>query len=178
MKRAVLTLPAAEARLVVGSPAAILTMPRQTARLVVGAPSVPLTMPGQRALLVCEDELAATFTTPTLVSWSVLVEDLGVPGARMSVVAVVTAGSPCRIKLTLIHASASEDYATKYSSPDQLTPHSAAMQFDVTAIGDRGLTYDLYWSWTSGNQSAGPTLVAAAAVYIPNNGEGDFPASG
>lgn len=170
-----LTLPRAEARLVVGSPAVSLRLPRHEARIVVGQPAVPLQMPRQTALLVCRDVLAASFTTPTLVSWSVLAEDLESGGARVSVVEVETAGSPCRVKLTLVHASASDDYATKYSSPEQLTPH-AGIFTTILAAADRGLTYDLYWSWTSGNESGGPDLLAAAAVYVPLTGEGDFPA--
>ena len=96
-------------------------------------------------------------------------------GARVSVVELTTAGSPCRVKLSLVHASASETYSTRYSSPDQLTPHTGIFT-TILATADRGLTYDLYWSWTSGNESAGPTLVAAAAVYVPLTGEGDYPA--
>lgn len=170
-----LTLPRAEARLVVGSPAVSLRLPRSEAELVVGQAPVPLRMPRQTALVVCRDVIAASFTTPTLVSWSVLAEDLEAAGARVSVVEVETAGSPCRVKLHLVHASASETYATKYSSPEQLTPHTGIFT-TIAAAPDRGLTYDLYWSWTSGNESAGPTLLAAAAVYVPLTGEGDFPA--
>lgn len=176
MSRVVLTLPRAEAKLVVGSPVVSLTLPRQAAVLSVGAPAVPLTLPNQRALLVCDDALDTDgFVTPTLTGWSVLAEDLEASGARVSVVELTTAGSPCRVKLSLVHASASETYSTKYSSPDQLTPHTGIFT-TILATADRGLTYDLYWSWTSGNESAGPTLVAAAAVYVPLTGEGDFPA--
>lgn len=150
-------------------------MPRQTAVLSVGSPRAVLTMPDQRALLVCDDELEASFTTPTLTDWSVLAEDLEAGGSRVSVVALTTAGSPCRVKLSLVHASAGETYATKFSSPEQLTPHTGIFT-TITAVADRGLTYDLYWSWTSGNQSGGPELVAAAAIYVPLTGEGDFPA--
>lgn len=175
MKAAVLIVPRAEAKLVVGSQVAVLTMPRQSAGLVLGSPAVPLTLPRQQALLVCEDELAATFTTPTLTDWSVLAEDLEAAGAKVSVVELTTAGSPCRVKLTLVHASASQSYATKYSSPDQLTPHTGPFT-TILATPDRGLTYDLYWSWTSGNESGGPELVAAAAIYVPLTGEGDYPA--
>lgn len=170
-----LTLPRAEARLVVGSPAVSLRLPRQTANLVVGQPAVPLQMPRQTAMVVCRDIIAPTFTTPTLVSWSLLAEDLEAGGARISVVEVETAGSPCRIKLHLVHASASEIYATKYSSPEQLSPHTGIFTTILAAL-DRGLTYDLYWSWTSGSQMGGPTLLAAAEVYVPLTGEGDFPA--
>ncbi len=169
-----LTLPRAEGRLVVGSPEAALTLPRQEAALTVGSPALALVLPRQDARLLCRDELPDTFTEPTLTDWSLIAEDLELSGARVTVVSVTTAGSPCRVKLTLVHASASEDYATKYSSPD--ANEHAGMATDITALADRGLTYDLYWTWTSGNETGGPTLVAAAAVYVPLSGEGDFPA--
>ena len=177
-----LTLPRAEARLLLGSPAVSVRLPRQEARLTLGTPAVSLVLPRQEARIVCRDELAATFTTPTLTAWSLLAEDtvdaIGAPACKVSVVAITTAGSPCRVKLTLRHASATQDYATKYSSPEQNTPHNNSVYVYISTGGDRGLTYDLYWSWTSGNESAGPTLLAAAAVYVPNDGEGDYPAEG
>jgi hypothetical protein len=142
----------------------------------IGNAAAVVGLDSSRALVTCSQIEEATFTTPTLVSWSALAQDNGSSGADVHFVTSVTAGSPCRIGFKLVKAG-TNDPRTGYSSPDQLTPHACSVD-GITAAGDRGQTYDLYWRWTSGNQSAGYALVASAAIYIPNNGEGDFPASG
>jgi len=139
------------------------------------SPPISVGVPDSFVSVACDDVIASTYTEPTLTDWSVLAEDLEGEGARVSVVELTTAGSPCRVKLTLVHASASEAYATKFSSPEQLTPH-VGLSATIRETTDRGLTYDLYWSWTSGNESGGPELVAAEAIYVPLTGEGDYPA--
>jgi hypothetical protein len=69
-----------------------------------------------------------------------------------------------------------------YSSPEQLTPHACMIGSLIPGAfiddADRGITYDLYWSWTSGMSSAAYALFAADAIYVPANGEGSFPQSG
>jgi hypothetical protein len=139
----------------------------------VGDGPVTVAVPDASVSVICLDPLESSFVTPTLTSWSVVAYDNELAGARVALIEAVTAGSPCRIKLTLVHAGASEQYATKYSSPDAQA--HAGMSTDILLPADRGLDYDLYWTWTSGNETGGPELVAAEAVYVPTNGEGDVP---
>ena len=150
-------------------------IPDNVISVLAESPAISVEVPGSFVSVVCDDVIASTYTEPTLTDWSVLAEDLEAAGTKVSVVELTTDGSPCRVKLSLVHADASETYATKFSSPEQLTPHSG-MATTILAAADRGLTYDLYWSWTSGNESGGPELVAAEAVYVPLSGEGDYPA--
>ena len=156
--------------------AAVCVLPDEGIAVSVGEEPVSVAMGPQAVTTVCDDVLSATFTTPTLTSWGLVAYDLGLPGARVIYTPVVTAGTACRVKFKLVDGAASEEYAGRYSSPEQNTPHLS--QVDITAVGDRGLTYDLYWAWSSGMSSASWALVAANAVYVPINGEGDFPASG
>lgn len=169
-------LPSQTATVLVADQAVSVAVPVSVASVLAASPSVSVEVPPSVVSVVCDDQIdVGGFVTPTLVDWSVLAEDLETSGARVSVVELTTDGSPCRVKLSLVHASASETYATKYSSPEQLAPHVGPFT-TILATPDRGLTYDLYWSWTSGNESGGPELVAAAAIYVPLTGEGDYPA--
>lgn len=172
MPRIEVTVPDSSIDVLIGDRAVDVVLAADPVSVAIKDQPVNVTLAPQFVDVLCDDVLASTFTTPTLTSVHVNATDLGAPGARMYFTAV-TAGSPCRVKFKLHHASATEDYATKYSSPEELTPH--ATQVDITTSGDRGLTYDLYWSWTSGASSAGWALFAAAAIYVPANGEGDFP---
>lgn len=138
------------------------------------SPAISVEVPGSFVSVVCDDLLESSYIEPTLVSWSVVAEDLGSSGARLSVVELVTAGSPCRVRLSLVHALNANARLTNFSSPEQLTPHSNIVM-TIIADADRGLYYDLYWEWTSGNQSGGPDLAAEAAVYVPTRGEGNVP---
>lgn len=156
--------------------AAVVVVPAASATVLAAAGPATVTVPTNVASVICDDALASSFTTPALTHWELVATDLGLAGARIVFSGSTTSGSPCRVKFTLTDAGATQDYATRYSSPDQTTPHD--VQVDVSLAADRGLTYDLYWSWTSGNEAGGPTLVAANAVYVPGNGEGDFPAEG
>ncbi len=150
-------------------------VPDSHVTVLAESPAISVEVPDSSVSVVCDDAIASTYTEPTLTDWSVLAEDLEAAGAKVSVVELTTAGSPCRVKLSLVHADAGETYATKYSSPEQLTPHDG-IAATIRTTTDRGLTYDLYWSWTSGNESGGPELVAEAAIYVPLIGEGDYPA--
>jgi hypothetical protein len=151
-------------------------IPDNVISVLAESPAISVEVPGSFVSVVCDDVIASTYTEPTLTDWSVTVEDLELAGARFKAVELTTAGSPCRVRLSLVHVDASQVYRTRYSSPEQNTPHDAGVQYDISDADDRGLTYDLYWSWTSGNESGGPELVAAEAVYVPLSGEGDYPA--
>lgn len=166
-------LPSQTATVLVADQAVSVAVPVSAASVLAASPSVAVEVPPPAVSVVCDQLDIGGFVTPTLVDWSVLAADLETDGARISVVELTTDGSPCRVKLTLMHDSASKDYATKFSSPEQLTPHTGPFT-TILATPDRGLTYDLYWSWTSGNESGGPELVAAAAIYVPLAGEGDY----
>ena len=169
-------LPTAEVAILAAGSAAVCVLPDEGCAVALGESPINVTVGDRSVGVVCDDVLAPTFTTPTLTSWSIVAEDLESLGARVHFQTNVTAGSPCRVKFKLVDGAASEEYAGKYSSPEQNTPHTEHV--DITTIADRGLTYDLYWAWSSGMSSATWALVAANAVYVPINGEGDFPASG
>ena len=168
------TLPQEWAAVAVGAQAAEVTVPDSSASVLAASPSVDVVIPEAVVSVICDDDLDSSFTTPTLTDWSVLAADIDSERARFSSVACVTAGSPCRIRFQLVNGS--KVHTTKYSSPEQNTPHIYGCQVDIVLVGDRGITYDLYWSWTSGNESGSWALVAAASVYVPADGEGDYPA--
>lgn len=168
------TVPDSAAAVLVAAGAVSVAVPDSAASVLLASPSVDVAVPASTAAVICDDALASTFTAPTLVDWHLVASDMLALGARVAFSDCTTDGSPCRVKFTLHHDDATKDYGAKYSSPEQNTPH--ANGFDITVTADRGRSYDLYWSWTSGNESGGPTLVAAGAVYVPLNGEGDFPA--
>jgi len=155
---------------------AVVTIHRGDAAVLIGNPDAVVSVDTTEAVVMCSQLAESTFTTPTLVSWEVLAQDNGSLGADVHFGPCVTAGSPCRVRFKLVLAG-SNDPRTPYSSPEQTTPHETSVT-DITAAADRGETFDLYWSWSSGQQTGAYALVASAAIYIPNNGEGDFPASG
>ena len=165
-----------------GSPPAILTLPASAARMQVGQPAAVMVAPDTEARLLCDDQLAETFTTPTLTSWTCVAEDLGPDWIHVHFSAV-TAGTACRVKFKL-SLTGHPDMRSGYSSPEQLTPHACMIGLLTPIPGsfisdsDRGITYDLYWAWTSGMSDGAWELVAANAVYVPLTGEGDFPQSG
>ena len=168
------TLPQDWAAVTIGAQAAEVAVPDSGVSVLAAAPSVEVVIPDAVVSVVCDDALASTFTTPTLTDWSVTALDLGPEGARFTSVACATAGSPCRIRFQLVNGS--KVHTSRYSSPEQNTPHVYGCLVDIESSLDRGVTYDMYWSWTSGNESGSWALVSAASVYVPADGEGDYPA--
>jgi len=163
----------------VASGAVDCVVPDGSVQVAIDSPPIEVTIGDRSIFSVCDDIIAATFTTPTLTSWSALAIDEGISGVSVELGAE-TAGSACRVRFKLVAAGAN-DLRSGYSSPDQNTPH--AVTIDATGVtiidpSDRGLTYDLYWGWTSGMSAGAYALVDTAVIYVPNNGEGDFPASG
>jgi len=143
----------------------------------VGSQPIAVTMGDTSATLLCDDIIASTFTTPTLVSWACTAEDLGLTLARVTFTNSVTAGSPCRVRFLLRLSSGTlHDQTTRYSSPEQNSPHVASC--NITEASDRGITYDLYWQWTSGMQSSAYALVAEEVIYVPVPGEDTVNAEG
>lgn len=168
------TLAEQTATVTVAAPAAAVAVPDAAVSVLAAAPSVAVVAPLTTVSVVCDDALESSFTAPTLTDWSVTALDLGPEGARFTSVACVTAGSPCRIRFQLVNGS--KVHTSRYSSPEQNTPHVYGCLVDIESSLDRGVTYDMYWSWTSGNESGSWALVSAASVYVPADGEGDYPA--
>lgn len=154
-------------------PSCNVIMPDSAVSVLIADPGVSVVMPDSSCSVICDDVLAATFTTPTLVSWHANAVDLGSLGCRVDFTNCTTAWSPCRVRFHLLD---SETYKTAFSSPEQLNPHEGSLT--ITGALNRGKAYDLRWSWTSGNESVTQELVLADAIYIPADGEGDYPAEG
>jgi hypothetical protein len=143
----------------------------------VGQPAAVMVAPDTEARLLCDDQLAETFTTPTLTSWACTAEDLEIDLALVTFTNSVTAGSPCRVQFLLrLSGGTLHDQMTRYSTPEQNYPH--AVSCDITESGDRAITYDLYWQWTSGMQSSSYALVAEDVIYVPGPGEDTVNAEG
>jgi len=142
-------------------------MPSSSVEIVATDSAINVEIPDRSVSVLCDDDLASTFTTPTLVSWSANAVDLEAAGCRVYFSAV-TAGSPCRVRFHLFDTETTQKL---FSSPEQNTPHST-IHF-ITEAYLRGQTYDLFWSWSSGNESVFHELVLADAVYIPASGGGD-----
>lgn len=176
----VATLPDRRVTVLAAQGAVACVLPDAGVTVSADSPPISVTIGDTATTILCDDVIAASYTTPTLTSWEALATDEGANGITVEFLAV-TAGSPCRVRFKLVAATAN-DLRSIYTSPEQNTPHEVVLDA-TTAVGiidpsDRGLTYDLYWGWTSGSETGAYALVAAAAIYIPNNGEGDFPASG
>lgn len=160
------------AAVLLDSPTATVMLEDTDASAMLDSPTAIVTIEDTSAMVVCDDVLAPAFTTPTLTEWHALAEDNGTLGALVTFTAT-TAGSACRVRFHLID---SETYKTAFSSPDQNTPHTGTLT--ITGTLNRGKSYDLKWSWTSGNESVTQELVLADAVYIPADGEGDHLSEG
>jgi hypothetical protein len=177
---ACVTLETNEVAVLAGGRAIEVKMPVGEATVLGESPPIDVGIADGTITVVCDDIISPTFTTPTLTSWAADSEDLGPDWVHVHFSAV-TDGSPCRVKFKLVH-SGSPDLRSGFSSPEQLTPHLCMIGSLVPGSyiddSDRGLDYDLYWSWTSGMSVGAYALVASGAVYIPATGEGDFPQSG
>jgi hypothetical protein len=155
------------AAVLLDSPTAAVVIEDTEASVLMDNPTATVTLEDTSALVVCDDVLALTFTTPTLTAWHANAIDNGSLGCTVYFTAT-TAGSPCRVRFHLIDT---ETYKGAFSSPDQNTTH--ASNVTITGTGNRGKSYDLKWSWTSGNEGVVQELILADAVYIPASGEGD-----
>jgi len=155
-------------------------VPDGSVQVAIDSPPIDVTLGDRSIVSVCDDIISPTYTAPTLTSWTALATDEGLNGITV-VFGAVTAGSPCRVRFKLTEATATVDQRSGYTAPEQNTPHAVTIDAtgaNIIASADRGLTYDLYWSWSSGMSTGAYALVAAAAIYNPIKGEGDFPASG
>jgi hypothetical protein len=174
------TLESNEVAVMANSRAVSVTVPDGFVTVAGEAAPIDVQIADGSITITCDDILSPTFTTPTLTSWACTAEDHGTGWVQVHF-AAVTAGSPCRVKFRLTKAT-HPDMRGGYSAPEQLTPHSCMIGPLIPGVYisdlDRGIYYDLYWSWTSGMSSAAYALVAADAVYVPSNGEGDFPSEG
>lgn len=177
---ACVTLETNEVAVLAGGRAIEVKMPVGEATVLGESPPIDVGIADGTITVVCDDIISPTFTTPTLTSWECTAEDLGPDWIHVHFSAV-TAGTACRIKFKLA-LTGHPDLRSGYSAPEQLTPHDCVIGSltpgSFISDSDRGITYDLYWSWTSGMSSATWALVAANAVYVPSTGEGDFPQSG
>jgi hypothetical protein len=174
------TLDSNEVAVMANSKAVSVTVPAGSVTVAGEASPIDVQIADGSITITCDDILSPTFTTPTLTSWWADSEDLGPDWVHVHFSAI-TVGSPCRVKFRLTK-STHPDLRSGFSSPEQLTPHVSMIGSLIPGVyisdSDRGIYYDLYWSWTSGMSSAAYALVAADAVYVPSNGEGDFPQSG
>lgn len=123
-----------------------------------------------------EDGVA--FVTPTLTEWHYASIDLGFSsGAKVEMINNITAGTPCSVTWKIQKVDGKNTYVYNFTptSPEANSPHYAIEY--ITDPLHRGFWYDLYWSWAVSGHGAGPnTLVAAAAIWVPNVGGG--PGSG
>lgn len=107
---------------------------------------------------------------PTVMFWSVYGLDNGDTNAIMMFQNCVTNGNPCQVKWRLVWNGII--YDTKYSSPEQNSPH--AVNVTIVNPSHRGRTYDLYWSWKTQDSTSDWQLIATNAVYVPRSGDGDI----
>jgi hypothetical protein len=142
-------------------------MPNSSVEVIASDRAISVEMPPSSVSVLCDDNLASTFTTPTLTEWHANAIDNGSLGCTVYFTAT-TAGTACRVRFHLIDT---ETYKTAYSSPDQNTTHASTVT--ITGTGNRGKSYDLKWSWLSGNEGVVQELILADGVYIPASGEGD-----
>jgi hypothetical protein len=174
------TLDSNEVAVMANSKAVSVTVPAGSVTVAGEASPIDVQIADGSITITCDDILSPTFTTPTLTSWACTAEDHGPDWVQVHFIAV-TAGSPCRVKFKLALVG-HPDMRSGFSAPEQLTPH-ICMIGSVVAGGyideaNRGLYYDLYWSWSSGMSTGAWALVDSAAVYVPLTGEGDFPSEG
>jgi hypothetical protein len=174
------TLDSNEVAVMANSKAVSVTVPAGSVTVAGEASPIDVQIADGSITITCDDILSPTFTTPTLTSWACTAEDHGPDWVQVHFTAV-TAGSTCRVKFKLALVG-HPDMRSGFSAPEQLTPH-ICMIGSVVAGGyideaDRGLDYDLYWSWSSGMSTGAWALVDSAAVYVPLTGEGDFPSEG
>lgn len=155
------------AAVLLDSPTAAVVIEDTAASVLMDNPTATVTLEDTSALVVCDDVLAQTFTTPTLTDWHANAIDNGAANCTVNFTAT-TAGSPCRVRFHLFDTETSNKL---FSSPEQNSPHASSHVITLSNL--RGLTYDLRWSWSSGNESVFHELVMADAVYIPADGEGD-----
>ena len=160
-------MPETSGAVMVGNPTESVDLGDLMQAVTLGNQTSSVTMDETAASVICDDVIAPAFSTPTLVSWRAVAVDNGSLGCEITFTGT-TAGSECRVRFHLIDAAT---YKTAFSSPEQLTPHTGTLT--VAGTLNRGKTYDLKWSWTSGNESVTQELVLADAVYVPADGEGD-----
>ena len=160
------------AAVMIDIPAESVVMGDAAASVAIEIPTETIYMGDAQGLVVCDDVIASSFTTPTLTAWHANAVDNGSAGCEVAFTAT-TAGSPCRVMFHLVDAVT---WKTPYSSPEQNTPHATSQT--IAGAANRDKSYDLKWSWTSGSQSVTQELVLADAVFIPASGAGDHISEG